>query len=140
QLIITFLEFEPSTNVDTIETTVLFCNPEGDIIRRSNKSYDKRFDRIISVKDLLGKKDKHILNELIKKVVESHTSEVLTNVSVSTDSISSEMHIECIPIVQKKPMVGIVFSDAQFQSELIIEKSRAELAEEINEILKLEIS
>src|SRR5690606_4672613 len=140
QLIITFLEFEPSTNVDTIETTVLFCNHEGEVIWRSKKSYDKRFDSITTVKDLLEKKDGLILNKLIKKVVEKNTSEVLTNVGVSTDSISGEMHIECIPIVQKTPVVGIVFSDAQFQSELIIEKSRAELAEEINEILKLEIS
>lgn len=140
QLIITFLEFEPSTDVDTIETTVLFCNPDGEIIWRSIKSYDKRFDQITKVKDLLGKKDGAILNNLIKKVVDTNTSEVLPNVEVSVNNISGEMHIECIPVVQDSPMVGIVLSDAQFQSELIIEKSRAELAEEINEILKLEIA
>src|SRR5690606_32663867 len=99
QLIITFLEFEPSTDVDTIETTVLFCNPDGEIIWRSKKSYDKRFDQITKVKDLLGKKDGAILKNLIKKVVDTNTSEVLPNVEVSVNNISGEMHIECIPVV-----------------------------------------
>ena len=140
QVIITFLEFEPSSSIESIETTVLFCNPKGDILWRSKKSYDKRFDDIASVGDLLGKKDGKKLADSIKKVIENNKSEILPNIEVSSKNLSGEMHIECISFSNKTSLVGLVFSDAQFQSELILEKSRAELAEEINEILKLEIS
>ncbi|NEN22133.1 PAS domain S-box protein [Cryomorpha ignava] len=140
QVIITFLEFEPSTNFNSFKTTVLFCNQAGEITWRSKQSYDKRFDEIDSISDLLGKKDSKRLGELIKNSLKSNNSEVLPNVEVSFENISGEMHIECISFANKTTMVGLIFSDAQFQSELILEKSRAELAEEINEILKLEIS
>ena len=140
QVIVTFIEFEADVENEKFNTSLVFCATDGTILRKSEKTFDKRLDGISNVKEILNEEEGGKLIFLLKKVSKSAKSEFLGNIKCTIADVGGLMNIECFSDLKNSAEVKVVISQVYSQSELMSEKSRAELAEEINEILKLEIA
>ncbi len=138
--IVTFLEYEPIIKDDVFCTTVLFCQLNGDIIRKSNKASDTCLEGVNNIGEILNDKDRNLLISTIRKSSLTGKSEFLSNIPVTNNEKLGVINIECIGSSKNAPIVAVVISAGEIGNEKLFKKSRAELADEINEILKLEIS
>ncbi len=139
-VLITFLEFEPDTENENLQTSLIFCNRKGDILKKSEKAFDHRLGNISNVKDILNEEEGQKLIALIEKACTGEKSEFLVNIKSVLTDVGGLLNVECLGGSDNSDVVTVIISQVFSQSELLAEKSRAELAEEINEILKLEIA
>ena len=140
RLIIHFSEQEDVSNQGSPNTLVFFCGLDGEIKGKTDKSCDGRFDGIKNIAEIVNPEDREQLLSALNDSCSNDKSINLTDLEGIKDFFNGTIHIECIGGFGKRAEVVVVISESSFQNELMFEKSRAELAEEINKILKLEIA
>ena len=140
QLTIHFSEREVNSQDGELKTLVFFCEQNGEIKGKTDKTCNKRFEGIKNITEIVNPEDREKLLTALRDSCSNDQSINLSDVLGIKDFFQSNIHIECIGGFGKRAEVVVVISEISIQDELMFEKSRAELAEEINKILKLEIA
>lgn len=140
QLIIHFSKREDNFYVGDLNTLVFFCGLDGEIKGKTDKTCHKRFEGIKNITEIVNPKDREKLLIALNDSCSNYKSINLSDILGVEIFFNGDIHIECIGGFGKRAEVVVVISETSYQNELMFEKSRAELAEEINKILKLEIA
>src|SRR5690554_697521 len=139
-LIIHFSEKDSNSNLGGLNTLVFFCGLDGELKGKSDKSCDRRFEGINNITELFNSSDKERILKALRDSCSDDKPVILTDIGGRENFFSGTIEIECVGGFGKRAEVVVVISESSFENELMFEKSRAELAEEINKILKLEIA
>lgn len=140
KLAIHFSERDYFLNLGTLNTVVFFSDLNGEIRGRSDKFDSSRFGDISNIKALIDAGHHDHFTAALQDSYRLRKSVALNNLTGHKDFFFGPIDIECIGGLDKGSEVVVVISEISYKDQFLLEKSRAELAEEINKILKLEIS
>lgn len=121
---------------------LFFCNESGEVISTDQSNKVEFLDKVENIFDILTAEDQILAYESIDKLKAAKSdgkSVVLREINIDFEDYRRIVDIEFLKPRKNIDMIVIIFRESHFQNEMMLEKSRAELAEEINEILKLEI-
>lgn len=120
---------------------IFFCEADGSIIHTKRVNKHEILNKAVTLLDLFTPE----VQTRVKAIFDNFKQKRLANtaylkeIKVDFKGYRQVVNIEIVRPERETDLLVVIFREAHFENELMLEKSRAELAEEINEILKLEI-
>ncbi len=124
--------FEPGTHI-------FFCKLNGDFLKKGVNSDKNKFSSFANIKEFFSEKENKEIQTALEEIGNGKEHYLISEINVQIEGSIQLCNVEFINPGENIDVIAVVLSDTLLKNELILEKSRAELAEEINKILKLEI-
>lgn len=124
--------FDPGTHI-------FFCKLNGDLLKQGVDSNKNKFSSLSNITEFFSEKDRVQIQTALEEIGKGKDKYLISEINVQIDGSIQLCNVEFINPGENIEFIAVILSDTFLKNELILEKSRAELAEEINKILKLEI-
>lgn len=122
------------------KTRFFFCEYDGKIIHTDRANKHPILDKVTFIQEVFSPEDQISVNAILNELNRDQDAGKTRYLKeINLDFLGYNQLVDIDFVIPKKGVIAAIFRESHFQNELILERSRAELAEEINEILKLEI-